>query len=714
MQCRIVFILFATGLGFLGTSSPAAPGVAGQSVSSQQAAGPKKGVPSAYTKWRQIGLLRKGVIRCPTVGGWRSRSLLSLAAQDAFKEKWQYKQCVDPEDLDLLKFVDPTDLGQIQRLGLDRLCVYEREDPDAEKPFPEHLPPDLIDSKPDQMALTATGEGSFDKDPSTLEHFARQFSLQAGQIVAQESPIVAARAAKTKVRLVFIDTQPTGEGLPLRPGNSPHGYAMAHLAHELICGEGSASSCGGVSFATQLALRYPEPRQGAESENGGELGLVSDLGRAIMAAVLRWRQGDGDKKLVLNLSVGWDEALGKLDLGKVDLGKEFSRLARKKSDLYAKKLSKLDPGVQGVYNALRFAARSGVLVIAAAGNRRGGTWKSEWPALPAAWQLRPPSFWPFTFGPKPVYAVGGVDWQPLPLSNSRPGGQPRLVAFGDHAVAAANTETGFTGIFTGTSVSTAIVSAVAAAVWQQHPELSPTEVMRHLDRSAKELPSRADFYAWKKVWLLSWILHPHQRQISLCRALGLERDCPPAEKSPLQARPNPANLPFMPATFPFSPPCDPLMRQLLTPGGGQSDNPCPMDQLVDVANARWVYPQPGANPCPSCTLVPPPDSTDSLSTSETPTSYELIGTIDPDWSGLLKSAALDIDCYTSGRLTERITFTILTGDQTLLRSDQNLNLSLGTIDHRESLAGCTATLNFEVMDSEGQSRSIQSAVYIKP
>ncbi len=281
-----------------------------------------------------------------------------------------------------------------------------------------------------------------------------------------------------------------------------HGYTLVHLADQLACPQDAPCP---VELATALALPHQRfhpdqpPTESIFSSKGGNLGLVDELASAIVREVWKWSPDAKRKHLILNLSLGWDgELLNELDHHKV---------------------AHLEADSQLVYKALQLARQSGALVIAAAGNRRGGG-ESKWPLLPAAWELRRPSLLRFLGVSKPVYAVGGVDWQGLPLPNYRQGGLPRRVAFGDHAVAATSGTDDPTAMYTGSSVSTAVVSAIAAVVWQLRPELSAADVMRLLGRSGDVLPSRADSYAWKDLWPLSKMMGaPNVRRLTLCQAV---------------------------------------------------------------------------------------------------------------------------------------------------------------------------------------------------
>ena len=172
---------------------------------------------------------------------------------------------------------------------------------------------------------------------------------------------------------------------------------------------------------------------------GGHQGRIGDLAAAILAEIERWQATDPKSKLVLNLSVGWD-------------GEYIDPDKKKEADLEASS--------RAVYDALRLASHLDVLVIASSGNRSGGV-HSQSSLLPAAWESSPPTWLPCPLGKKVVYAVGGVDWQGLPLPNTRPAGLPWRVAYGDHAVARTPSDGAVesTKMYTGTSVSAAVVSS---------------------------------------------------------------------------------------------------------------------------------------------------------------------------------------------------------------------------------------------------------------
>lgn len=571
-------------------------------------------VEQAYTNRRWIGLRSKGLAECPEVSGWKSETLEdkvlrkateSLRAARTSTGGYPYQPYPLPEPVP-----DPAvDRKLLKNLDLDRYCIYTP----LTTPAAAFDPPDgLAEAARDRLALATTSAGGDPTDDLSRRIWptqARHFRNQTGQVTSDGSPVFSFTGTPS-VRLTFIDSQPDGEWPPLRPGTnglpegSPHGFTLAHLAHDLACP--APGSCA-AEIATRRALghrdfnpRYPLPTEEPPAGQSGHVGLVGDLATAIYAEVLYWRQFEPDKKLILNLSLGWDgEAFG---------------------DLKKRKVSKLDLSVQAVYNALRFARRSGALVIASAGNRRGGS-DTEWPLLPAAWELRRPNWFRWSFFRKPVYAVSGAEWQGLPIANYREGAWTRRVAYADHAVTSAEADGDPTAMFTGTSVSAAVTSSIAAVVWHLRPELRPAQVMRLLARSGDVLGSRAEFHGWKPLSAL--VKAPHTRRLSLCaavaRACGPDgQRCPVPECPPWKAEAPDLQKPLEDFNGRWHPALQPTT---------------PSAKLVDMASQRWVVPQPEATPCPGCTVVrtePPANWTPAISTG-TWTGYKLPVQIGEDW-----------------------------------------------------------------------------------
>jgi len=324
------------------------------------------------------------------------------------------------------------------------------------------------------------------------------------------------------VRLSFVDTQPTKEGVPTAPGRSKHGYTLAHIANTLVCSPQHPERCA-AQITTRLAtpmLSLDRGRRNARDfdfEMGGGFGTQGDLANAIYAEVNDWRAANAGlrepQRLILNLSLGWDPQL---------LG-----------GLSEESIARMQAGTQAVYRALQYAKSLDVLVLAAAGNRRDCCPQTVGPLLPAAWEERHPTDERFRDVPQSplLYAVGGVRSDGRPLANARDGGMPKRVAYGENGVVAAKGREGVTStwLYTGSSVATAVVSATAALVWDTVPRLSSAEVMEVLEESGAAVPFAADFWfaggtARPRGPLglraaAEALAAPEARQISVCNAL---------------------------------------------------------------------------------------------------------------------------------------------------------------------------------------------------
>jgi hypothetical protein len=710
MSPRTIFCLLV--LAVLGSNAPSHATPQPKSNELRKEELQKTYMESAEVKWRVVGLRRKSTIPCPQVTDWQADDWLDQAVREPRDDCQQSDQPKRPQ-VGLRQIVAAAPL--LHDLGLDRFCAYTYTGAASPPPpFPKSLA-GLVSADNAQMAMVPAGEPDLEPAKTLAQHFLAQTS---GMPEATSAPATSAREAvlaDPQVRLVFIDTQADGEGVPQNSGPSKHGYTLVHLADELVC-QGD-DPCR-VELATRLALshidRNQPPAESLANSSGGNLGLVDELAAAIVKEVLQWRPDSKHKHLILNLSLGWDgEMLGEID---------------------QRRVSQLKPDAQLVYNALRFARRSGALVIAAAGNRRGGE-ESKWPLLPAAWELHRPSWFPF-FGHKLVYAVGGVDWQGLPLPNYRLGGVPRRVAFGDHAVAHTESPDEPTAIYTGSSVSTAVVSSIAAAVWQLRPELSADEVMKLLDRSGDFLPSRADYYAWRDLWPLSKLIGaPHIERLSLCQAVARARVEGGLRSIQCQALdPKAANLSVLvPDAVAGTVSSPALAAATLPPDCISASNPapqffaispsteagksCPLYLLPDIVSQRWVSPQPDDPPCMGCSFVPPPHAMAVAMNTVPNQDYVLAIQIDPQWVGRLgiaiNSAALDVDRYShSGLFVGRMTYAIPPDFLSKSGVLQRL-LIRGVGRGGDSLAHCTATLNFQVTVN-GNSYSVQSPVYVDP
>lgn len=712
MRFKFVCVLLGVGCGILGagcrtTGGPRVPAPSHEPL--LVSAGPKEAVidpTNGYMSNRWIGLRSSSSGGCPKVKGWKGEPLLSQGASPV-----------------------AADRTLIRELGLDRFCVYT---PKAGSSRPFVAPPGLTAAR-DRLSISSSSADVVAGSLLTSKSNAVEAAL-ALEFLSQTGHLSSPLPGPPNVQITFVDSQPDGDIPTEPPQGSQHGFTVAHLAQELVC----TGSCA-ATISAKRALNFDDPDQTTiplGDHTGGTIGTITDLGNAIIAAV---RERAPGKNLILNLSIGWDgETL----------------LDGRGTDLDVHTISELETSVQFVYRALQFATRKGALVIAAAGNRRGGSLKdTNWPTLPAAWELQHPS-WSY-FDPPLIYAVGGVDWQGLPLSNSRTNGLPVRVAYGDHATVFVKGpyRAAYTTAYTGTSVSTAVVSAAAAMIWHLHPHLRPAEVMRMIDSSGEVQDARADFYRGSNS--LSPSAAPQIREISLCAAVkaacgangqscsagvGPALQCgslshQPPQLSSLLAQPD-SGVPFHPTAFPppLTPPCYPGTL-LLTTNDKPSQPICPTDQYSSLSAFPWVLPQPGDDPCPNCTLVPtgPPagkalasefigsSAFAYLSTGKpVPQFYQLAISLSPSWltahqGSMFGSAAmLDVDCFdTSGAMT-RTTYPVDITPSTNPTAPDQQAWTVFHLGDGNPLNLCRAQLNFVVKDESGKEWSVQNPVVVDP
>ena len=530
-----------------------------------------------------------------------------------------------------LKELKPSLARSVQKAGLDRFCLYEYKGTgriSRDLMPPRKILAQLRSVEPDHLALSSMST----LQATTSPHFSQRF-FQQMQIPEDLSLIGTPR-----VRLVFLDTQPTGEGLPGGTPKSRHGYTLGHIAGHLAGYETCGSNCT-VEVASRLALpvvRF-DPEKGTELERnedtGGFRGSFVDLAQAIVEEIIQWQQDLRDPKpsrLVLNLSVGWDgEKFGGWNKEQLEL-----YLENEDEDEDEDEGKKTLAGLAAVYGALKVAAEQGVLVIAAAGNDRGGPEPTGQPLLPGGWEK-----WNWEGGNPLIYAASGVDGFGRQLVNTRRQGEARRVAYADHVtVPDLHNPTVYTATLTGTSVATAVISTIAAIVWSYKSALEPKDVMGTLYESGTgALGRNPDFSPPATVG-------PVQR-ITLCQALAKAW-----EKYPELPDPDPT-CGAIPALAPinlsltFQPQVD--LDPLFTP------EPTDFRPHRDTQDQALCGPQPGVNPCPNCVVDPPAQfrlaSTEITALADT--LYEntmltndyrvLVELPDPEW-GVLKEATLEI------------------------------------------------------------------------
>jgi hypothetical protein len=516
-----------------------------------------------------IGIKRSWSGPCPEapLSGWKVHPLVSL---ETFPEKLR---------------------ESARQAGLDRFCIYDYSGAEVRPELPRKITDQLRRAEPDTAAMARSGDAL---EEVTWRFFASRFLTEAGR----PESLSLQRTSSPSVRLVFLDTQATGEALPEISGPSRHGYTLAHIAGRLACNDDQKKDCA-ARIATRLALpiiAFDSVLGVAKSSpSGGLMGSIGDLAEAIRTEVEEWnRNPHREQHLVLNLSLGWD-------------GQLFGGWQRRVEDM--------PPDVQEVYSALDFAARNGVLVIAAAGNQLSGPKPAEVPLLPAGWEDE-------TVAGRPlIYAASGIDAHGYRLANARARAEAPRVAYADHSVVLAKRDSHGeepTATLTGSSVASAVVSTVASVVWSYRPGLNPAAVMQLLSSAGEDLHRRPDFGS-----------EPLQstgvRRISLCGALlracstpGTPCGVPACARNDEKLRAM-QRIPTLPALVTdrsmdaaglsdaltdVTPRCraNPIFHH----PGRLPTNPCPAERFTNLLVQAWTNPQPGEDPCPNCVVTGPP------------------------------------------------------------------------------------------------------------
>lgn len=433
-------------------------------------------------------------------------------------------------------------------------------------------------------------------------------------------------------RLALLDTAPTSTAPGMIASNSPHGDSLIHLAHVLLCDNGSENNFDCLAQITsQLALPYLEYDrvQGLpavlDEVLGGFLGTKADLAKAIHAQVDAWQKEEADRNLIINLSVAWDPMFG-------DAAPPGSTLLG-------------DPGAEAVHAAILDARCQGALVVAASGNRVGGPEGPPSTAhgamLPAAWELRPISDEYCLDAEAPmrsttpvplVYAAGGVDLDHQTLPNARPQSEPPRVAYADHAYAQFAPLQAPSSALTGSSVASLVVSATAAAAWRFQPTLSADQIMTLVYDSGTPLTGSSG-PRFADVYFPGWGSPPNVRLADLCSAVTqacaqggtlcvASPDCSTTLPSQVNWSPFDATVPpahqvsfhqLSMSSFGSSPPVPPPHDcgdlPLYVPIGIdlQTDAVCPGRQFYSASATPWTGPQPEQDLCPGCVHSQDPD-----------------------------------------------------------------------------------------------------------
>ncbi len=369
-------------------------------------------------------------------------------------------------------------------------------------------------------------------------------------------------------RIVVVDTTPDAAHASIPDGESRHGDTLARLIEDIVCGPAGPDRSCAAEVTTALAM--PLLPDGTLGPNGGHMGSLVDLARALERAVLKW---EGDRlahprttppNLILNLSLGWEH-------------NPFI------ADCYQDPNAALAPPARGVLSILQYAATKGALIFAAAGNDAGGSSRRSGLTCPGAYQVRSR---PGVPSAPLLYAVAGLDYSDKPLETARPSSQTTISAIGLGGISWLPTST-VPQALTGSSVSTAVATAVAAVTWAFRPTWTAPQIAHAVHLGGVDLGRPADHCA-------SGLSSCRVRRANVCGALlaaGSWLRCSPPPRHPWSSPALPGPLADLTAWLTASPS---PMPQPPPPW------PIPRFTLASRQVSPWVFPAPISVTCPTC------------------------------------------------------------------------------------------------------------------
>jgi hypothetical protein len=510
--------------------------------------------------------------------------------------------------------------GQLdRRIGKKNYCVLALADRKALS--------EAVASSPIRMAVDCPVVGGSSALSDALMPLVETTRRQTrGAAAGGATPLVPWTASVpsmgTGVKVAILDTLPPDVAAP---NPASHGFGVAHAIASVAC-DPLAGPC-----QTQLRpyLAMPMVTTGGQPQvnpDGGAFGNLFQLAEAIEQAITE----NPDGHLVINLSLGWEPELTLPG----------------------------DPDVDYVQHALRHAACVGAVVIAAAGNLSS----FDGPMLPGGWEAinAPRDCSEFnredlkTDRPL-VYAVGGVDAVDGFLGTTRPGGKPRLAAYGLYATMLRGTD--FIGPISGTSAAAAFVSGIAASAWAaSKTPLAPEELMDKVYAGGTEISNQAaDFCLYRPCT-------DRPRRVSLCGAL-----------TQVGASPSCTSVPF--AAAPASnmiPPPPPITADAATPGPAGTDAP------AFDGERPLVSPQDPTHGCSSCYWARTASGTDTLwgwtaSTGLNPVSASVIGYLGTLSQSFPLSTVPPMNSFFTRVVNTRKCYTLF-GSTTCINYDENATL----------------------------------------
>jgi hypothetical protein len=377
-----------------------------------------------------------------------------------------------------------------------------------------------------------------------------------------DASLLPSLPARPRTRIVVIDSAPDATAHHIQPGASRHGDTLAHLIEDLVCLP-SPLAPGRPVCAAEVTTALALP---------GGTGTLSQLARAIERAVVGWQHdrrsapSSTPGNLLLNLSLGWEDLPGIADCSTVSP-------------------ALLGPPARAVRGILAYAASAGALIVAAAGNDSGGRAPRGGLVCPGRYQAVPH----LATGTRSlVVAVSGLDYQDRPLETVRPLGITGIAALGLGGVAWDPADP-VPPQLTGSSVATAVVSAVSAVVWAYQPTWTPDEITQAVHAGGIDVGD-AD-----ECPLSLGACRSHRA--SVCGALnaaGASLPCSPAAPHTSSSPPLPAQIAALEAAFSSS---SPHVGMVSSPPAS-----LPRQSLPTLQLRPWVGPMPVAETCPVCRI----------------------------------------------------------------------------------------------------------------
>jgi hypothetical protein len=433
----------------------------------------------------------------------------------------------------------------------------------------------------------------------TTPQITKLFAVSAAQGVTEDVPVVFASAAFTpeeqalfaglrgalrvqvgdasllpgmpatpRARVVVIDSAPDASAGHVVPGASRHGDTLAHLIEDLVCRSGDTpdSRRCAVEVTTELAL--PWIARGVPGPSGGHIGTLSDVARAIERAIATWQSDRSAApattpgRLILNLSLGWEHT---------------AQIADCTTDPRS-----AGAPARAVLAILQYAAAQGALIIAAAGNDSGGPAPRTGLTCPGRYQAVAQDADPSR---SLVIAVSGVDYQDRPLETARPGGIAGIAGLGVGGVAWTPADPAPPQL-TGSSVSAAVASAVAALVWTQRPSWTPGQIVAAVHAGGSDVGA-ADACPLS-------LPQCRSHRVSVCGALvaaGVPASCAPPAPRLWSCPALPAETAALAAAYATVP---------SSAGAIVSPAATPRHAAPTVQTEPSVFPQPISGTCPTC------------------------------------------------------------------------------------------------------------------